>query len=213
LDKLTLYIESLIFSSKEAITISDIADALERFGGERYTDDLLSIYLEDIKKRYRDDENHFMELVHLSGGYQFMTKVEYSGLIQAHLKNINKKKLSKSAMETLAVIAYKQPVTKPDIERIRGVGCDYQIQKLLEKEYVAIAGRADTAGKPILYSTSEKFMDHFGLSSIADLPNMKEIVTADSEIGDGDPIDYVPDHLEEMKSNGDTTTGQSDSEE
>lgn len=212
MDKLTLYIESLIFASKEPITIVEISDALERFSGERYTEDLLQVYLDDIKKRYVEDNDQFMELLHISGGYQFMTKVEYSALIQAHLKNIHRKKLSKAAMETLAVIAYKQPVTKPEIEGIRGVGCDYQIQKLLEKEYVAIVGRADSAGKPMLYGTSEKFMDHFGLGSIADLPTLKEMVTSDSEIGEGDQIELIADHLEEKLEDG-STTSQSDSEE
>ncbi len=212
MDKLALYIESLIFSSPEAITISDIADALQKFSGEKYTKDLLDVYLEDIKKKYSEDEGHFMELIQISGGYQFMTKVEYSNLIQAHLKNVHKKKLSKSAMETLAVIAYKQPVTKPEIERIRGVGCDYQLQKLLEKEYVAIAGRAETVGKPILYSTSEKFMDHFGLGSIADLPTLRELVTADSAVGEGEVVEMIADHLEENLENG-STVSQSDSEE
>lgn len=212
MDKLTLYIESLIFASKEPITIVEIADALERFSEERYTEDLLQVYLDDIKKRYVEDDMQFMELMHISGGYQFMTKVEYSALIQAHLKNTHRKKLSKAAMETLAVIAYKQPVTKPEIELIRGVGCDYQIQKLLEKEYVAIVGRADTAGKPMLYGTSEKFMDHFGLGSMADLPTLKEMVTSDSEIGEGDPIEMMADHLEEKLDEG-STSSQSDSEE
>lgn len=212
MDKLTLYIESLIFSSPEPINAREIADALFRFSEEQYTEELLDVYLEQIKKRYNEDHDQFMELMHLSGGYQFMTKVEYSGLIQAHLKNVNRKRLSKSAMETLAVIAYKQPVSKPDIERVRGVGCDYQLQKLLEKEYVSIVGRAETPGKPILYGTSDKFMDHFGLSSIHDLPQLKELVTADSEIGEGDPIELIADHLEEKMNHG-STTGESDSEE
>ncbi len=212
MDKLTLYIESLIFASPEPITLREIKDALLRFSGDAYTEDLLAVYMEQIKKRYQEDHDQFMELVPLSGGHQFMTKVEYSGLIQAHLKNVNRKRLSRSAMETLAVIAYKQPVTKPDIERIRGVGCDYQIQKLLEKEYVSITGRADTPGKPILYGTSEKFMDHFGLGTIAELPTLKELVTADSEIGDTEPIEHIADHLEEKLDHG-STTGESDSEE
>ena len=212
MDKLTLYIESLIFASPEPITIKEIADAMFRFSQEEYTEDLLDVYIEQIRKRYGEDNDQFMELIQLSGGYQFMTKVEYSGLIQAHLKNVNKKRLSKSAMETLAIIAYKQPVSKPDIERVRGVGCDYQIQKLLEKEYVTILGRADTPGKPILYGTSEKFMDHFGLNSIQDLPQLKEIITSDSEIGEGDPIEMLADHLEEKMEHG-STTGESDSEE
>jgi segregation and condensation protein B len=211
LDKLTLYIESLIFASTESITLKQIEEALLRFTGEQYTEDLLVVYLDQIKKRYQEDNDQFMELIELSGGFQFMTKVEYSGLIQAHLKNINKKKLSKAAMETLAVIAYKQPVSKPEIERIRGVGCDYAIQKLLEKEYVAITGRADTPGKPILYGTSEKFMDHFGLSSITDLPTMKEMITADSEVGEAEPIEMITEYLEENEDG--STTGESDSEE
>lgn len=212
MDKLTLYIESLIFASPNAITLKEIAEALERFSGETYSDDLLEVYLEQIQKRYREDGDQFMELVNLSGGFQFMTKIEYNALIQAHLKNVNRKRLSKSAMETLAVIAYKQPVSKPEVERIRGVGCDYAIQKLLEKEYVAITGRADTPGKPILYGTSEKFMDHFGLGSIADLPTMKELVTADSQVGEADDIEVIPDHLEEKSMYGNTIS-ESDSEE
>jgi len=212
LDKLTRYIESLIFAATEPISIKQIAEALNRFTEEEYSEELLQVYLDQIQARYRDDADQFIEVIQLSGGYQFMTKVEYSGLIQAHLKNVNRKRLSRAAMETLAVIAYKQPVSKPEVERIRGVGCDYAIQKLLEKEYVAITGRADSPGKPILYGTSDKFMDHFGLTSISDLPSMKELMTSDSEIGEGESIEIISDHLEENEDHG-STTGKSDSEE
>ena len=212
MDKLALYIESLVFASPDPISLNEISEALQKFSGEEYTDDLLAVYMDQIRQRYLDDEDQFKELVQLSGGYQFMTKPEFSGLIQAHLKNVTRKKLSRSAMETLAVIAYKQPVTKPEIERIRGVGCDYQIQKLLEKEYVSITGRADSPGKPILYSTSNKFMDHFGLRSIQDLPMMKEIITSDTEIGT-DPVEVIPDHFEEQTNEDGNSTSQPDSEE
>lgn len=212
MDKLARYIESLVFASTDPISLNEISEALRKFTGEEYTDDLLEVYMNQIQQRYDEDQDQFMELNQLSGGYQFMTKPEYSGLIQAHIKNVTRKKLSRSAMETLAVIAYKQPVTKPEIERIRGVGCDYQIQKLLEKEYVSITGRADSPGKPILYGTSAKFMDHFGLKTIADLPMLKEIITSDTEIGI-DPVEVMPDQFDEQISNDGSAISESDSEE
>lgn len=87
-------------------------------------------------------------------------------------------------METLSIIAYKQPVTKAVIEQIRGVNCDYTIQKLLERDLITIIGRADTIGKPLLYGTSEKFMDYFGLKSIQDLPALKDFEDKKQVIGD-----------------------------
>jgi segregation and condensation protein B len=95
-----------------------------------------------------------------------------------------KKKLSQAAIETLAIIAYRQPITKLEIEQIRGVNCDYTVQKLLEKELISLAGKADTVGKPILYQTSDLFMDYFGLKNIADLPQLKDFITETNEIGE-----------------------------
>ncbi|MCL4109572.1 UNVERIFIED_CONTAM: hypothetical protein GTU68_061719 [Idotea baltica] len=105
-----------------------------------------------------------------------MTKSAYHGSISSFLNLTAKKRLSRSAMETLAIIAYKQPVTKVDIEQIRGVSADYSIQKLLEKELVELAGRAETVGKPLLYKTSGMFMQHFGLNNMKDLPKYSEII-------------------------------------
>ena len=91
-------------------------------------------------------------------------------------------------METLAIIAYKQPISKVDIEAIRGVNCDYAVQKLLEKELVSISGRAETVGKPLLYKTSEKFMSYFGLKNIQDLPKPKELELTENSIGLEEPL-------------------------
>jgi segregation and condensation protein B len=96
----------------------------------------------------------------------------------------SKKKLSQAALETLAIIAYKQPVTKLDVEQIRGVNCDYSIQKLLEKELIAITGKAESVGKPILYGTSSLFMDYFGINSITELPQLKDFTESTSTIGE-----------------------------
>ncbi len=84
----------------------------------------------------------------------------------------------------MAIIAYRQPITKLEIEQIRGVNCDYTIQKLLEKELIAISGKADSVGKPLLYTTSNLFMDYFGLKSLADLPQLKDLVAESNEIGE-----------------------------
>jgi len=104
-----------------------------------------------------------------------MTKAAYHETIGNHIKLENRKNLSKAAMETLSIIAYKQPIVKSEMEVIRGVSCDYSVQKLLEKELVEIVGRSEGPGRPLLYGTSDKFMDHFGLKSIADLPKLKDI--------------------------------------
>jgi len=94
-----------------------------------------------------------------------------------------KKRLSTSALETLSIIAYRQPVTRPQLEQIRGVNCDYAIQKLLDKELIVIQGKSNQAGKPILYGTSKKFMDHFGINHLNQLPELKELLPEENEIG------------------------------
>jgi segregation and condensation protein B len=104
------------------------------------------------------------------------------------------KKLSTAALETLAIIAYKQPVTKGEIENIRGVNCDYAVQKLLEKDLVIITGRKENApGQPLVYCTSKSFMDYFGINSVEDLPKLKDIITSDivtpTEVGISNPAD------------------------
>lgn len=125
-----------------------------------------------------------IELVQLNGGYQFLTRKECYPVISQLQIQRSKKKLSQAAMETLAIVAYRQPITKLDIEQIRGVNCDYTVQKLLEKELISISGKADTVGKPLLYSTSSLFMDYFGINSVNDLPQLKDIQSEGNAIGE-----------------------------
>jgi segregation and condensation protein B len=120
-------------------------------------------------------------MVESGGGWQFLTKKEYYKTIAQLYGDKFLKKLSVAAIETLSIIAYKQPVTKSEIELIRGVNCDYAVQKLLEKELIVISGRKeDAVGKPLIYATSKSFMDYFGINSANDLPKIKEIL--DQEI-------------------------------
>ena len=118
------------------------------------------------------------------GGFQFLSKPAFQSSVSAMWKQKIKKRLSTSALETLSIIAYKQPVSKPEIEKIRGVNCDYAVQKLLEKELIVMAGRSDQPGRPVLYATSKRFMDYFGINHLSQLPDLKEINPEENVIGE-----------------------------
>jgi segregation and condensation protein B len=182
MEQIDQYIEALIFSSEVPITVGEIRDCLESVFNTTFQKEYVETAILRLQMKYNTDA-FALEIVHLANGYQFLTKGTYYDVVGVLLKQKSKRKLSKSALETLSIIAYQQPVTKGEIERIRGVGCDYAIQKLLEKELIQIKGRSQDPGRPLLYATSDKFMEHFGLGSIKDLPKLKEFEPNDNEIG------------------------------
>jgi len=139
--------------------------------------------IETIQGKYDDDQYSF-HLVKSGGGYQFLTKPAYQASIGILLKQQSTRRLSTSALETLSIIAYKQPVTKIDIEQIRRVNCDYSVNKLLEKGLIEIRGKAQTIGRPILYGTSPRFMDYFGINDLSELPELKDFANDDNQIGE-----------------------------
>ncbi len=190
MDKLEQHIESIIFSSEQPISLKDIKACLEQSMDSKIKNDLLEKAMEGLSKKYEGEAFAF-EIIEISGGYQFLTKGAYHHTIGTLLKQKAKKRLSKAALETLAIIAYKQPVTKSGAEAIRGVSCDYSIQKLLEKELISIEGRSEGPGKPLLYATSPKFMDYFGLKTIKDLPKLKEFTPDENTIGDSAALEEV----------------------
>jgi segregation and condensation protein B len=178
-EQLTLDIEALVFASDRALTLHEIHGVVN----DMYVDSDMNLSeeqvrnaLDTIQAKY-DTEFHSFTLKEIGGGFQFLTKPEFHRAIAKLNGDKFMKRLSTAAMETLAIIAYKQPITKGDIEYIRGVSCDYSIQKLLEKELIVISGRNEEAvGKPLLYSTSKNFMDYLGLNNLEDLPKLSEIV-------------------------------------
>jgi len=188
LENLPTYIESLIFSADQPITRDEVRYALENCFDTTLTEEVVDIAVEDLKDKYQNAQ-FSIEVTEIAGGLQFMTKPAYHHVVGSHLKLITKKRLSRVALETLAIIAYKQPVTKTELEKIRGVNCDYAVQKLLEKEQIIITGRAEGPGKPLLYATSDKFMDYLGLKDLNDLPKLRDIHTADNAIGESGAID------------------------
>lgn len=172
------HIEALIFASDKPLTTAEITELLNHalgFMEDKLTLEQIESSMEEILKKY-EDESHPFEIRESGGGWQFLTKKEYHKTVAQLNGEKFLKRLSTAALETLAIIAYKQPVTKGEIESIRGVNSDYSIQKLLEKELIIITGRnEDMPGKPLVYATSRLFMDYFGINSASDLPKLKEV--------------------------------------
>ena len=183
MDNIEQYIEALIFASEQSIRTEEILYCLQSAFGQDFSEDEINTHLQNITNKYHDSR-FAIEIVKLNNGYQFLTKRDYHQVISLLQAQRSKKKLSQAALETLAIIAYKQPVTKPDVEQIRGVNCDYSIQKLLEKELITIVGKSEALGKPILYGTSPLFMDYFGINDIAELPQMKDFASNGVSIGE-----------------------------
>lgn len=173
------HIEALIFASDKPLGINELTELVNNalaFIEDRSTVEQVQSAIDAIDEKYAS-EFYAFELKQSGGGWQFLTKQQYHKTIAQLNGDKFLKKLSIAALETLSIIAYKQPATKTDIETIRGVNCDYAVQKLLEKDLIIISGRnEDSPGKPLLYSTSKSFMDYFGINSADDLPKIKEVL-------------------------------------
>ncbi len=173
------HVEALIFASDKPLSAQETMELINAAMG--FIDDVANVEqvqsaIDGIKEKYATDFYSF-ELIESGGGYQFLTKSLYHKTVAQLNGDKFIKKLSTAALETLAIIAYKQPVTKSEMESIRGVNCDYAVQKLLEKDLIVISGRnEDAVGKPLIYATSKSFMDYFGINSANDLPKIDELL-------------------------------------
>jgi segregation and condensation protein B len=169
-------IEALIFSSEEPIGETEIINAIKGIDGED-----VSISVEDVQTCIDNLNTKFEEqklsfkIIKIANGYLFSTRPEYAKYIGFLSSEKSKRRLSQAALETLAIIAYKQPITKPELESIRGVNSDYIINTLLEKNLIAITGRSESIGRPLLYGTTDEFLKYFGLYKLSDLPKPREI--------------------------------------
>ncbi|AEE52154.1 SMC-Scp complex subunit ScpB [Haliscomenobacter hydrossis] len=187
---LAQHIESLIFTADAPISFGEIRACLEETFGLEFHQEELEKAISQLKEKYQDEAFSF-EMLEIAEGYQFLTKGAYHNTVGTLLKQKTRKRLSRAALETLAIVAYKQPVSKSEIEKIRGVNSDYALQKLLEKELVSIVGRSEGPGKPLLYGAGDKFMNYFGLKSIKDLPQPKEFKDPENLIGEPEEIEEI----------------------
>lgn len=169
-------VEALIFSSDDPIPSQEIIKAIQEIDGPdtqiNVTDIDTTVSL--LNEDYSKDDKAFI-IVRIANGFAFATKPEYAKYVGYLSSVTSKRRLSQAALETLSIIAYKQPITKPEIESIRGVNSDYMMNTLLEKKLITIKGRSETVGRPLLYITTDEFLKYFGLDKITDLPKPREL--------------------------------------
>lgn len=190
------HIEALVFASEKPLTPLEVVELVNNALGfieDRATLDQVESAVEAIKEKYNSEFYPF-ELKQSGGGLQFLTKPAYYKTVAQLNGDKFLKRLSTAALETLAIIAYKQPITKGEIESLRGVNCDYAVQKLLEKDLVLITGRKENApGQPLIYGTSKTFMDYFGINGADELPKLSDIVSQDivesTTVSEAHPVD------------------------
>jgi len=179
IEDLMPHVEALIFAAERPLTQIELSDYLGNTFELPIEWERISTCIDAIREKY-DASYYPFGLREIGGGFQFLTKKEFHKTVLQLNGDKHIRKLSAAAMETLAIIAYKQPVTKGEVEYIRGVSADYSIQKLLEKELIVISGRKEEAvGKPLIYSTSKSFMDYLGINSPEALPKLRDIVSMD----------------------------------
>ena len=183
MDFLKNHVEALIFCSVQPIKDVEIQSCLEEMFDADVPLEDISKAIEQLQERYTS-EDFSIEISKIGGGYLFYSKPAYQASIGILLKQQSKRRLSNSALETLSIIAYKQPIIKSEIEKIRGVNCDYTVQKLLEKELIEIQGKSDAVGRPIIYGTSKNFMEYFGINNLKDLPTPKDFAQEENKIGE-----------------------------
>ena len=183
MNPLVSHIQALVFCAQAPVAIEEIQKCLsEALQVEVTVSDVLEA-IEEIHQLFASEAFAF-QIYAIGGGYQFLTKPDYQETLALFLKQKSKRKLSASALETLAIVAYKQPVTRTQLEQIRGVSGDYALHKLLEKELVEIKGKAETIGRPVLYCTTQKFMEYFGINHLRDLPQLKDFALEENTIGE-----------------------------
>ena len=172
-------IEALIFAAQEPLSLNQIrsiyqGDNVRGDESKHIEPETIRQIVTDLNKEYAKQDRPY-RIIQIAGGYQFETSSEYAEWLGRLYKEQGRRKLSQSGVETLAIIAYKQPIAKAEIEKIRGVNCDYVLKTLLEKELLTVTGRAESVGRPLLYGTTREFLKHFGLNDITDLPRPREI--------------------------------------
>lgn len=175
-DRYKSIIESLLFMSGEPLNIKEISSIIEC--DIDYTREILNNMKDEFEK-----DNRGIKLIQLENNLQLVTKEENSNYVQKLLKTNVRQSLSQAALETLAIVSYKQPITRIDIDEIRGVKSDRAIQTLVEKKLIKECGRLEVPGKPILYGTTEEFLKHFGLESLKELPSLEQILDEFKEEG------------------------------
>ena len=197
-------VEALIFASSDPISVESIQDIFQGFGenGKPVRIETIQIVsaVEELNRQYEKNGAAY-RISKAAGGFQFATLPQYAEWVGRLYEEKARRKLSQAALETLAIIAYKQPVSKPEVEAIRGVNADYVVRTLLERNLITLIGRAATVGRPLLYGTTKDFLKYFGINDLSELPKPREIDEILSEVDlDADPrFRILQEKLEEVE--------------
>ncbi len=175
-------IEAILFVSERPVALDELKKALETVGAAE-----IKSYIQALQQE-QEQRKSGMTIVEIAEGYQMLSNPTYAAYLHNFYKTKHKEKLSKPALETIAIVAYKQPVTRADIEVIRGVNSDGVVAHLLNKELIKVVGRKDIPGKPFLYGTTKQFLEYFGLKSLSDLPRLEEFPTLQPPQGETLPV-------------------------
>lgn len=167
--RLTQIVEALLFASDAPLTAADIARI-----DERLDEDTVDAVVQELRAEYEEAE-HAFQIYEVAGGYQLLTRPDFATYLERYETIPQPAKLSASGLEVLAIIAYRQPIGRGEIEEIRGVGSSGSIKTLLDRNLIEVAGRGEGLGRPLLYGTTRKFLEHFGFKSLEDLPRPEEL--------------------------------------
>ena len=182
---LTQVIEALLFAAQKPLTARELAAAIKGAGGDdellpnefaKVTEPQVAASLEQLKIEYLE-QNRAFQLAEKAEGWQLVSDPAYASWVRELFPAVKPARLTPPSLETLAIIAYRQPITRADIEAVRGVAVDGVLQNLMERGLVKIAGRAEVPGRPLIYETTEFFLEHFGLRNLDELPNAEELRT------------------------------------
>ncbi|MEE9465932.1 MAG: SMC-Scp complex subunit ScpB [Candidatus Neomarinimicrobiota bacterium] len=173
--------EVLLTATPEPLTKARFNQCLER------NDVSLDTVIDALRRRF-EDQDRPVQIAFVAGGYQLVTMSEFQPYIQRLFQKAGRISLTRAALETIAVVAYRQPVTKTEVDQIRGVNSDSTLKTLLERELITIAGREDTVGRPLLYGTTQQFLQAFGLGNLGDMPKLKEIREIMGEAEEPTPV-------------------------
>jgi segregation and condensation protein B len=166
--RLFAIVEALLFAAEEPLTLQDLEELFPKAGTERLQEALEAV------TRHCDSEERGLQVMQVAGGFKLMTRPDLGEWVRALFRARNRRRLSGAALETLAIVAYRQPITTPEIQSLRGADPGGVLQTLLDRKLLRVVGRKKVVGKPLLYGTTPEFLTHFGLNTLADLPTLEE---------------------------------------
>ncbi|MBX7150086.1 SMC-Scp complex subunit ScpB [bacterium] len=189
-------VEAIVFASTEPLPIEKIVECIQR---EEISKATVKTAIDVLNKNYQE-HGMAVRIVKIAGGFQFATHPQYDKWVARLFASKAEKKLSQSSLEVLAIVAYRQPITRSEIEKIRGVNADWTLRSLMEKNLITVVGREDAPGKPLLFGTTKQFLEHFGLDAVSELPKLKEIediLREDKEFAETMEFDFTGNKLKE----------------